>query len=285
MSKIGLDDLTPQGTVRKPDLSIEIPPPPYANHKSSSATAALLVHTPYSPGYYDEDNEEDYGDGLFENTRRQPRVNSYAVGRALRLFKWPIVISTLVAACLSLSLVASHLVKTSAPAMYAKQSINLNLTSVSIVQMSSNGIHTHVVGEISFNSSRVQDRTTRAVGRIATLIMRKAETKETTMDISHVDESGHPITIGQASVPNIVVDIRDGHTTPIDFISTVKDVAAISDIAKLVEEYLHGELNGAVFRGDVDLPLRSGILPLGTHHVAHDVHLQCMCFYFLLLLF
>ncbi|KAK9346456.1 hypothetical protein V1522DRAFT_404478 [Lipomyces starkeyi] len=243
-------------------------PPPYANVSPKAAdSSTLLVHTPYSPGYYDDE----FGESYFQprNVRKRPLIL-----RALSCIKWPVIIGTLIALCLCISLFTAHLAKIKAPELYAKQALNLNVSSVSVENLSSEGLQAHVIGEVSFDSSRVKDRPTRIFGRIATSIMRKAEIEDTYLFISHVDENGKLHVVGRASVPNIVVDIRDNHVTPIDFISTVEDIASAEEIAKLVQEYLQGKLQNAVFRGDSDLPLRSGILPLGTHHVSHDVKLE-----------
>ncbi|KAK9241221.1 hypothetical protein V1525DRAFT_334664 [Lipomyces kononenkoae] len=252
-------------------LLIDIPrdsPPPYANDSPKATdSSTLLVHTPYSPGYYDEDFNEAYFQQRYGRKRR-------FVLRALSCIKWPVIISSLVAFCICVSLLTSHLVQVQAPALYAKQALNLNVSSVSVENVSADGLQAHVVGEVSFDSSRVKDKPTRIFGRIATTIMRKAEIEDTYLFISHVGDDDKLRAVGRASVPNIVVDIRDNRVTPIDFISTVEDVASTEEIAKLVQEYLLGKLQNAVFRGDADLPLRSGILPLGTHHVSHDVKLQ-----------
>ncbi|KAK9248658.1 hypothetical protein V1506DRAFT_452476 [Lipomyces tetrasporus] len=252
-------------------LLIDIPrdsPPPYANASPKATDAStLLVHTPYSPGYYDDDFDESYFHP--RNVRKRPFIR-----RVLSCLKWPAIIGTLVALCLFISLFAAHLVEVKAPELYAKQALNLNISSVSVENLSSEGLKAHVLGEVSFDSSRVKDRPTRVFGRIATTVMRKAEVKDTYLFISHVDDNDNVDVFGRASVPNIVVDIRDNHVTPIDFVSTVEDIASAKEIAKLVQEYLQGKLQDAVFRGDADLPLRSGILPLGTHHVSHDVKLQ-----------
>ncbi|KAK9449130.1 uncharacterized protein V1518DRAFT_417239 [Limtongia smithiae] len=257
------------GRASFPRLTIEIPrgsPPPYANISPKANDAStLLVHTPYSPGYYDDD---DFDYGYF------PRRKQNVFVRALHFLKWPVIISSIVTICVLTTLVSLHAVKVKSPVLYARQSMNLNISSISIMDASASGLHAHVVGEISFDSSKVEDRTTRIIGRIATTIMRKAEVDETALFISRVEDNGKSSVFGRASVPRIVVDIRDKRVTPIDFISTIRDRASVTDIAKLVEEYFRGELAGALFRGDADLPLRSGILPLGTHHVAHDVRLS-----------
>ncbi|KAK9466238.1 hypothetical protein V1512DRAFT_264179 [Lipomyces arxii] len=235
-------------------------PPPYTD--SPKATDTLLVHTPYSPGYYDDDYESYFTP---RNTPKRCR---------LRSLKWPALIATLIAILVLVSTLTSHLVNVNAPASYATQALNLTISSVSIDDMSADGVHAHVIGQVSFDSAKVKDRPTRVFGKIATTIMRKAEVLDTNMLISRLSAHNQLELFGSASIPNIVVDIRDHKVTPIDFVSTVHQLAAVSDIAKLVEEYLHGTLKDAIFRGDADLPLRSGILPLGTHHVAHDVKLE-----------
>ncbi|KAK9368789.1 hypothetical protein V1509DRAFT_64293 [Lipomyces kononenkoae] len=263
-------DMERSSSSRTP-LLIDIPrdsPPPYANESPKATdSSTLLVHTPYSPGYYDEDINESYFQQGY--ARKRPFIR-----RALSCIKWPIIISTLIALCICTSLLTSHLVKVKAPELYAKQALNLNVSSVTVENLSSDGLQAHVVGEVSFDSSRVEDKLTRIFGRIATTIMRKAEIEDTYLFISHVGEDGKLHVVGRATVPNIVVDIRDNRVTPIDFISTVEDIASAEEVAKLIQEYLLGKLQNAVFRGDVDMPLRSGILPLGTHHVSHDVKLQ-----------
>ncbi|KAK9481305.1 hypothetical protein V1514DRAFT_300662 [Lipomyces japonicus] len=243
--------------------------PPLYNNESPKATdeSALLVH---SPGYYDDDDLSYFAGRNVEHKK------ACLARRAFHYLKWPALIGVVAACCVLLSLLTVHAVSVNSPVLYAKQAINLNISSVSVLDLSSEGLHAHVQGEISFDSSRVKDRSTRILGRIATSIMRKAEVRDTFMIISKVDlNDGSKVDqLGRATVPNIVVDIRDNHVTPIDFISNVEDIADVEDIAKLVRDYLQGNLKEAIFRGDADLPLQSGILPLGTHHVAHDIKFQ-----------
>ncbi|KAK9463164.1 uncharacterized protein V1516DRAFT_672137 [Lipomyces oligophaga] len=199
--------------------------------------------------------------------------------RACSLLKWHLIalftITTLVLSGLALS----HAYKVNAPEAYARQALSLNFTSVSVSEISMEGVMVHVVGDVEFDSSRVEDKITRILGRIATTIMQKAEVADTSLYISRVLENSAPDSpslqlFGRASVPSTIVDLRDHHPTHLDFISSVEDIAAVSEIANLVEEYLNGGLAGVKFRGDADLEIRSGILPLGTHHVAPVVQLS-----------
>ncbi|KAK9454255.1 hypothetical protein V1511DRAFT_420903 [Dipodascopsis uninucleata] len=259
------------------DMPAEAPPPYSASSpKTPDEQSRLLVRTPFSPEYYDEYDADSY----FGIPVRRKRPLFIRIVKAL---KWPAITALVLGFITLITVLAVQIVEVNAPATYVRQALNLNITSISVEDLSREGVKSRVQGEISFDSSKVDDSLTRNLGRFATSIMRKAEVKETYLYIARVESESNRKVIGRASIPNIVVDIRDKHVTPIDFVSNVEDIASVQEIAKLVEQYLQGHLQGALFRGDADITIRSGILPLGTHHVSHEVKLTgCLHFKYIM---
>ena len=78
------------------------------------------------------------------------------------------------------------------------------------------------------------------------------------------------ILLGTADVPPLVVDIRNGHVTHLDFLTdlTAGDVEGIQRIGK---DWLDGRLNRLRVQGKADVGLKSGIFGFGTQKLSKDM--------------
>lgn len=148
---------------------------------------------------------------------------------------------------------------------YSKEAIVFEPTNLSIDSFTSTGVRARIQGDFTLDASRVRKKSVRDLGRAGTWIARAVETKPSKVEVL-LPEYGD-ILVGTADVPSIVVNIRNGHTTHLDFLTdlTAGDVDGIRRIAM---EWLHGRLNRLSVKGTADVGLKSGILSLGTQRLS-----------------
>jgi hypothetical protein len=151
---------------------------------------------------------------------------------------------------------------------YAKQAAVLEPTNLSLESITADGIRARIQANFRLDGSRVQQDTTRRIGRLATWAVRKLGTAETLVGV-YLPEYDN-VLLGTAKLPPLTVDLVDGHTTAIDIIAdlTPGDADGIRTIAN---EWLEGKLDRVKLLGKADLQLNSGVIPLGTHPVLESL--------------
>lgn len=185
--------------------------------------------------------------------------------------RWPTIIALtilglVVVLILCLGFAAPEIVKE-----YAREAMVLEPTDLSIDSFTSAGVRARIRGDFTLDGSRVQKKPVRDLGRAGTWIARAVESKRSKVKV-FLPEYGN-ILLGTADVPPIVVDIRDGHTTHLDFLS---DLAAgdLDGIRRIANDWLEGRIGDLSVRGVADVPLKSGIFGLGTKSLAETIMLK-----------
>lgn len=108
----------------------------------------------------------------------------------------------------------------------------------------------------------------RDLGRAGTWIAKAVESKQSRVKVVLPEYDN--LLLGTANVPPIVVDIRDGHTTHLDFQS---DLAAgdLDGIRRMANDWLEGRIGDLNVRGVAEVPLKSGIFGLGTQNIVETI--------------
>lgn len=151
---------------------------------------------------------------------------------------------------------------------YARDAMVFEPTDLSIDSFTSTGVRARIRGEFTLDGSRVQKKPVRDLGRAGTWIARAVESKRSKVKV-FLPEYGD-LLLGTADVPPIVVDIRDGHTTHLDFLT---DLAAgdLDGIRRMANDWLEGRIGDLSIRGVADVPLKSGIFGLGTQSLSETI--------------
>ena len=151
---------------------------------------------------------------------------------------------------------------------YSKEAIVFEPTNLSIDSFTSTGVRARVQGDFTLDALRVRRKPIRDLGRAGTWIARAVESKPSKVEVV-LPEYGNTL-MGTADVPSIVVDIRNGHTNHLDFLTdlTAGDVDGIRRIAM---DWLHGRLNRLSVKGTAEVGLKSGIFPLGTQTLSENM--------------
>jgi len=182
--------------------------------------------------------------------------------------RWPTIVAVTI---LGVGVIAIILGAFFAPAIveeYAKESIVIEPKSLSINEITPTGVSARVQAIFRLDASKVKNKHVRNVGRFGTWLARKVETEKSTVEV-YLPEYGN-ILIGTAAVPPITVDIRNGHTTTVDFLADLKP-GDMDGIRRMANDWLDGRLHKVRVLGKANVSLKSGLIHLGTQTIAESL--------------
>ncbi|TDZ31152.1 hypothetical protein C8035_v005197 [Colletotrichum spinosum] len=251
--------LTPKGKGKAEDDS------------SLSETTPLLSGSSGTPRY-DGDNDDPENSNFSCDVCRTPRAASVASHRSSTSGRstksstpWASIISIFVLATLAIGIMLVAFFVPAAVEEYAKQAAVVEPTNLSLESITTNGVRARVRANFRLDGSRVPDPTARRIGKFTTWIVRALGTEETKVGVYLPDFKN--VLLGTAVVPPLSISIVDGETTKVDFVAELSPGDAEA-YRKVANEWLDGKLDQLKVLGKADVPLKTGILPLGTHAVS-----------------
>lgn len=182
--------------------------------------------------------------------------------------RWPTVISL---ALLTAGVLAILVFAFAAPAVvkeYSQEAAVFKPTALSIDSTTPDGVRTRVQGDFVMDAGRVKSRSMRNFGRFATWIAKEVETRESDVDV-YLPEYGN-VLVGNAVLPSIKVNIRNGHHNQLDFLTdlTAGDIKGIHAIAM---DWLEGRLGRLSIKAKATLHLKTGLIRLGTQVITDTI--------------
>jgi hypothetical protein len=195
-----------------------------------------------------------------------PRRNKSTGTRSA--WRWPSIIAMVILGIIVILIIVLGFLVPPAVKEYAEKAAVLEPTNLSIENITSDGIRARIRAKVYLDGSRVEDKNSRRIGKAVTGIMRKLETKETTVNVYLPDYAD--ALAGTAVIPPLVVDIVNGHTNELDFVAEVNPGDA-EHIRKIANDWLDGNLNKLKVVGKTKVHLQSGVFPLGSHDVAESM--------------
>jgi hypothetical protein len=151
---------------------------------------------------------------------------------------------------------------------YAKEALVVEPTNLSIHNFTATGVIARVQANFRMDASRVKNNAVRNIGRFGTWVAGEVESKESKVEV-YLPEYDN-ILIGTAQVPRVVVDIRNGHTTAIDFL-TALEPGDLDGIRRVANDWLEGRLAEIRIMGKANVGLKSGLFPLGTQTITESL--------------
>jgi hypothetical protein len=151
---------------------------------------------------------------------------------------------------------------------YAKQALIIEPTSLSIADFTDTGVIARVQAQFRMDASRVENEHIRNIGRFGTWLAREVESEKSKVEV-HLPEYGN-ILLGTAAVPSVLVDIRNGHSTAIDFL-TALEPGNIEGIRQVANDWLEGRLDQIRVLGKAEVALKSGLFSLGTQTISESM--------------
>jgi hypothetical protein len=246
---------------------------PTSNHSHNSDEShedtPLLSHPDDSPRY---DGEEDHLDDRIPSPAATS-LRSIQNGRAISPSKkggrrWLIIAAISLLGSVAVTIILGAFFAPAVVEEYAKEALVLEPTNLSIAEFTKTGVKARIQANFKMDASRVKNEHVRNIGRFGTWIAREAESSQSKVEV-YLPEYGN-ILIGTADVPRIVVDIRNGHTTAIDFLADLEP-GDLEGIRRVANDWLEGRLDEIRILGKADIGLKSGLIPLGSQTISESL--------------
>jgi hypothetical protein len=182
--------------------------------------------------------------------------------------RWPSLVALLLLCVVAALIMVFAFVTPSVVEKYAQQAVVFDPTSLSIDSFTADGVKARVQGTFMLDASKVNEKNVRNLGRLATWFAREIKSGESDLEVS-LPEYGN-VVLGTAVVPPIKVNIRNGHSTHVDFLTDLQpgDVDGIRRIAK---DWIDGRLGQLRVVGKANVPLKSGIFSLGQQMIQQEI--------------
>lgn len=224
--------------------------------------------------------DANYGDGPANSN--EPASMAASSLRCLQNFdpregkgrRWPTIVALVL---LFLTITTILILGFAAPEIvqeYAKEATVFNPVYLSIDSFTSSGVKARFQGDFAVDASRVHNKPVRDLGRFGTWIAQAVESKTSEVKV-FLPEYGE-VLLGTAHVPGIAVDIRNGHTTRVDFLC---DLVAgdIDGIRAVLNDWIEGRLGQLRVQGVAKVGLKSGLFSLGTYQITRSLVFQGLC--------
>ena len=238
----------------------------------SAESTPLLSRDIDHRNYNSTPRNDDEASSAAASSLRSLRNGDSSKGKKSR--RWPTAValtllSLVVIAILGLGFAAPEVVEE-----YVKQAMVFEPTGLSIDSFTPSGVKARIQGDFMLDASKVQKKPVRDLGLVGTWIAKAVESKRSRVKV-YLPEYGNML-LGTADVPPIVVDVRNGHTTHIDFLS---DLAAgdIAGIRQIAYDWLAGRVGQLRVIGVADVDLKSGIFGIGTQRLTQELLFKGSC--------
>lgn len=157
-----------------------------------------------------------------------------------------------------------------APALveeYAKEALVIEPTNLSIHAFTATGVTARIQVNFQLDALRVKKVTVQNLGRTGTWFARRISSQPLELKIYAPDYGN--LLLGTAAIPGITVDIRNGHTTHLDFLADLKP-GEMDSIRVIANDWLEGRLGSLRVQGKADVGLRLGLISLGTQSISES---------------
>ena len=224
-----------------------------------------------SPLLGDNHDRREYGDGLrHEDSVAESSLRSLRDGGTSKKKsrRWPSIIAFTILCVIMIVILGLGFAAPEIAEEYAKEAMVFEPTSLSIDSFTSTGVNARIKGNFRLDGSRVHKKSVRDLGRAGTWVAKAVESKQSrvTVYLPEYDD----ILLGTAIIPPIVVSIRDGVTTSVDFIAEIA-AGDLDGLRRMANAWLEGRIGSLSVRGVADVSLKSGIIGLGTQSISETV--------------
>lgn len=216
----------------------------------------------------DEESQTTYSGQ--QNGTAMPRAESISSldAKPTKQRRWPTIIA-LTVLCVGTVIAIIGFAIPSIAQEYAQEALTFEPQSVSIDSFTSFGVRTRIQGDFLLDASKVKKKSLRNLGKAATWVAREVKSGESEVEV-YLPEYDD-VLLGTARVPPVKVNIRPNHHNNLDILADLEpgDVDGIRRVAK---DFLDGRLDGISARAIARVPLRSGLINLGTQMVEQVLH-------------
>lgn len=218
------------------------------------------------------DDRRNYGDAnprsasLAASSSRSLQSDGWSKGKSSR--RWPSIVALTILTLVLLAILGFGFAAPEIMEEYAKEAVFFEPTDLSIDSFTSSGVRARIQGDFTMDASKVHKKVVRDLGRAGTWIAKAVESKRTTVEV-HLPEYDD-VLLGSAVLPPIVVDIRNGHTTHLDFITELNS-GDVDGIRRIGTDWLDGRLGQLRVQGTADVCLKSGLFRIGPQTISKTI--------------
>ncbi|KAI0804964.1 hypothetical protein GGR55DRAFT_309027 [Xylaria sp. FL0064] len=182
--------------------------------------------------------------------------------------RWPSFVAMGILGCVAIAIIVLAFIVPDAVQEYAQQAAVIEPTSLSIDSITPDGVRARIQANFRLDGSRVENDHVRRIGRASTWVANQLGSEQAKIDVYVPDYDN--ILLGSATIPPLVVSLRDGVTTQFDFIADVRP-GSVEGMRTIANDWLDGRLDKLRLSGKTDLSLKTGLIPLGTHTVSETL--------------
>ena len=183
-------------------------------------------------------------------------------------WRWPSIVALTLLLIIVITILGLGFAAPAVLEEYAKEAIVFEPTGLSIHSFTSTGVQARVQGDFKLDGSRVHKSSVRDLGRAMSWIARKVESEESIVQV-YLPEY-HDMLLGTATIPPIVVTIREGTKSHVDVITDLS-AGDLDGLKSLANDWIRGKIARLVIRGEAMVPLKSGMFYLGTQSLSNSM--------------
>ncbi|KAI1354443.1 hypothetical protein F5Y01DRAFT_312006 [Xylaria sp. FL0043] len=233
-------------------------------HESTESTPLLSSNSATSG--YNGDAVEPERDSASVRSHHSHSPSTHDTKKKSR--RWPSFVAMGILGCVAIAIIVLAFIVPDAVQEYAQQAAVIEPTSLSIDSITPDGVRARIQANFRLDGSRVENGHVRRIGRASTWVANQLGSEQAKIDVYVPDYDN--ILLGSATIPPLVVSLRDGVTTQFDFIADVRP-GSVEGMRTIANDWLDGRLDKLRLNGKTDLSLKTGLIPLGTHTVSETL--------------
>lgn len=233
----------------------------------------LLSQTDGVPGYDGDEAVRNSEDGEAVSSPAEESLRSLDMNgrgptkKTKSARRWLIILAVFLLGSIAVGVILVALLVPPILEEYAKESVVLEPTNLSVDKFTSSGLSVRVQGYFRLDAARVKDTNRRNIGKLVTSVARYVDSDEFNVEL-YLPEYDN-LLIGTVAVPPYVVDVRDGHSTLLNFTSSVKP-GDVDGMRQVANDWFTGHLKQLRVQGKADVGLKYGSIPIGTPSVVES---------------
>ena len=248
------------------------------SERAQSSRSQRSNHSTESTPLLARDNDDQHDDERPNATARSSPASSLL--RSIRgqrpeksasKRRWPTIIALVTLCVVVIVIIIGGFLAPEIVQKYAMQAADFKPTSLSVESFTPSGIISRVQGDILLDASRVKNKGVRSFGRFSTWIAKEVESGEGQIQVL-LPEYGN-VLLGSATVPAMRMNIRNGHTTHLDFLTKLVP-GPKEGIHRIANDFMGGKVGQIRVEGRAKVPVKAGIFPLGTQTVSQFLEFQ-----------
>lgn len=154
---------------------------------------------------------------------------------------------------------------------YAEEAPDVTLEGVSVESYTKEGVNVRILGSVHFDATRVKNFDGRNVGRFAGRLLKTVKTGASDIEV-FLPGYGETM-VGKITVPSMAVDIRNGHTTRLNFTALVQPVST-KIVSMVLSDALMNRLKVIKATAIAKVHVKAGWFSLGKQKIVHTIVLD-----------